>query len=143
MNLVRALPDVRAEFGCVCALARGRSLGAGSRPDSNLCRIARASAAFRSLHDVIFSHRSDIRVESARESLILNGREASGLDLNAYRSCVEDELTLGLVQRDVKLAGSLGVAGTPTAFVNGKRVEPPGSIEALEKAINVLQLDQR
>ncbi len=92
---------------------------------------------------MIFSHQSDIRVESARESLILNGREASGLDLNAYRSCVEDELTLGLVQRDVKLAGSLGVKGTPTAFVNGKRVEPPGSIEALEKAINVLQLDQR
>jgi protein-disulfide isomerase len=40
------------------------------------------------------------------------------------------------VRRDVQDGERAGVAGTPTVFVNGRRVERGGSYEALKAAID-------
>ena len=44
----------------------------------------------------------------------------AGLDLPAFRACLEDPSSLDDVRRDVRLADSLGVTSTPTTFLNGR-----------------------
>lgn len=62
------------------------------------------------------------------------------VDSPLFRACLEDEL--GMVQSGVKLATSLGVSGARTAFVNGRRIEPPGSLDAVSNAIAALKRKQ-
>lgn len=61
--------------------------------------------------------------------------EALQLDLAKWDKAYNDPATLKRIQKDVKDGESLGVAGTPSFFLNGEKLEPK-SYEDFTKAID-------
>lgn len=58
-----------------------------------------------------------------------------GLDLTAYDQAYADPATLERIRKDVADGEALGVSGTPTFFVNGKKLQPE-SVQDLIAAID-------
>lgn len=89
---------------------------------------AKRQDKFWEMHDLIFANpralnQSDF-VEHAREL---------GLDLNRFKSDLDDGELKNRVQRDLEEAQRSQVPGTPTFFINGRRahIGPPQQLEAL------------
>lgn len=56
------------------------------------------------------------------------------LDMDRFRSDMADPETTSLINRDLREGSRVGVRGTPTVFVNGKRMTQR-SLEAFSAAI--------
>jgi len=61
--------------------------------------------------------------------------ERAGLDGEALRTCVESGRFAERVQQGLEEGTRLGVSGTPTFFVNGKKLVGAQSIETFEQLI--------
>jgi protein-disulfide isomerase len=66
-------------------------------------------------HDLLFSGES---ADLSNETFLAYG-EILELDLDAFSSCLDEELIASEVEADAIYAAGLGVTGTPTFFVNG------------------------
>jgi len=62
-------------------------------------------------------------------------KDIKGLDVNSFQSCLENEMSLGLVFRDMSLASANEVNATPTLFINGHRVAGVKSADDLRQLI--------
>jgi protein-disulfide isomerase len=64
--------------------------------------------------------------------------EMAGADPAKTQVCAESSETAGRIARSVTVGQSLGVTGTPTLFINGRRVGNPGGAqyEALKSVVN-------
>jgi protein-disulfide isomerase len=69
------------------------------------------------MHDKLFAN------QTALQPAALEGYARDiGLDLARFQADMADPRTAAIIERDTDLAGSLGVTGTPAAFVNGRRL---------------------
>ena len=59
-----------------------------------------------------------------------------GVQEKDFNACLDQDKTKDRVDEDMKMAGSLGVQGTPTFFVNGKPMVGAQPVENFEKAID-------
>lgn len=62
--------------------------------------------------------------------------EALGLDMAAFNSCVEGGTHADRVQRGIEQGQSVGVSGTPTFFINGKRLVGAQPVQAFQRIID-------
>ena len=107
--------------------------------------------------DAIFSHQKEI--ESAVRKTGADGKttvddaavterlryyvEWAGADPAKIQSCAETPATAERIMRSQQLGQSIGITGTPTLFINGRRIGNPGGAqyEAL-KAVVAYEADQ-
>lgn len=92
-----------------------------------MARCAGAQGLFWEMHDAIYSlPRLSV---SALDAL----PEELGLAEGAYAACVGNEDPMEAIQADIALGRSLGVTGTPTIFVNGRKMRSfrPETIETI------------
>jgi protein-disulfide isomerase len=80
-------------------------------------RLARRGGKEAEMSDWLFAHQPSLTPDSVRAAL----RSITGRDHGAD----EYEAALAEVKQDAALGARLGVASTPTFFVNGMRVEAP------------------
>ncbi len=89
----------------------------------NACRIAAAAACaheqgkFWPFHDRVFGKGPEYKVADLESDA-----SRAGLELAAFRSCLDSGRGLELVKRDIAEGGRLGVNSTPTYFVNGVQI---------------------
>jgi len=96
--------------------ARTAALGAA-------CAQLQSSEVFWALHDQLFDNQNAISADNVRTKLVELAKGVKGLDLAAYQNCLDNDLSLGLVFRDMNLATTVNVNATPTLFINGRRLE--------------------
>lgn len=97
---------------------------------------AEAQGRFWEYHEQLVAGRDAL----AMEDLIEHGR-AAGLDVVRLRAALEDRRHRERVRSDRRLGRSLGVAGTPAFFVNGRRASSTGTDEELSRLVeHVLSL---
>lgn len=58
-----------------------------------------------------------------------------GLDIDRFRTDLEERRYAMRVARDIESGDASGVAGTPTFFINGRRHEGPPDVASLTAAI--------
>jgi len=86
-----------------------------ARPAAVAALAASAQGRFEALHARLFSGAlDDAAIEAAATE--------AGLDLGRFDEDRADPKTSGEVDRAMQLASQIGVAGTPTFFVNGRRI---------------------
>jgi protein-disulfide isomerase len=71
--------------------------------------------------------------------------ESIGLDTQAFNSCFNTNKYEADVQADFDLGKEMGVSGTPTVFVNGRRVGQGNSVpsyQEIEDAVNSIAIPQ-
>lgn len=81
---------------------------------------------FWEMHDLLFEHQRQLEEED-----ILGYAEQLGLDMDRFRTDMASTETQDRVDSDKEDGRGVGVEGTPTFFVNGRRFrEPPSSLSA-------------
>jgi protein-disulfide isomerase len=93
---------------------------ARAEPAAELALEARAQkgdAAFWAAHDMLMERRGRLDDQDLRAVAA-----ALGLDVNAAMAAVASRKHAARIAQDLALAGQLGVDGTPTFFINGRRL---------------------
>ena len=84
--------------------------------EASMC--ARDQGKFWEYHDILFQNQGDLSPAA------LNGyAQTIGLDMQAFLGCVKERVSAPLVQKDFNAGLLLGVAATPTFFINGRKIE--------------------
>jgi predicted DsbA family dithiol-disulfide isomerase len=87
------------------------------------CAQLQNADAFWSIHDQLFDHQTAITRENVHELLLDFAKSAKSLNLVQFQDCLDNQMSLGLVLRDLNLASANNVNGTPTLFINGQRIQ--------------------
>ena len=104
---------------------------------SNAFQAAEASmcayeqGAFWPYHDEIYENQANLGTE-----LYIQIATDLGLDLESFRSCLENEDYKNQVQTDIDFANSLGVRSTPTFFINGLAFIGAQPLDAFKQVID-------
>lgn len=61
--------------------------------------------------------------------------ESLKLDMNKFDTDQKSQATNSIINADVSKGKAAGVSGTPTFFINGKKIENPSDLEAFNKLI--------
>jgi protein-disulfide isomerase len=86
--------------------------------------------AFWPMHDLLLEHQQELRpVHLVRYAADL------GLDVDRFREDLRRHVGADRIADDVDSAGSSGVAGTPTFFINGRRQYGAYDIDTLTAAV--------
>lgn len=91
---------------------------------------ANAQGKFWEFHDKMFENQHALE----RKHLEQYAQDV-GLDVAKFKQALEQETYKGTVDADLALGMSVAVQGTPTLFVNGKRVDNPTDTPSVERAI--------
>lgn len=86
-----------------------------------LCAGKEGKKAYNAMQDAIFHAQREITPENLR-SQVLGFADKAGLKKAAFTQCVDKKQTAALVEADIREGDALGVASTPTIFVNGRKI---------------------
>jgi protein-disulfide isomerase/uncharacterized membrane protein len=86
------------------------------------------------MYDFIFETLANKKTFTETRAALKEGAKVLGLDLDSFNECVETARYMPKIQADIEEAVKVGLEGTPTVFVNGKKL---GNLtrEALVQAI--------
>lgn len=85
-------------------------------------RCANEQNGFWQYHDVLFGRQNEWSESQRAADLFVDYSAQAGLDRNAFGECLRSDRFQQEVSENYELGNSLGVSGTPTLFVNGKRI---------------------
>jgi protein-disulfide isomerase len=102
-----------------------------ARPAAEASLAANAQGKFWEYHDLLFKDQSKLD----RASLEASAKQV-GLDVAAFKKALDDKTFSAAVEADLKLGETVQVDGTPTLFLNGKRVADPTNFEEISKQID-------
>ena len=92
---------------------------------------ANAQGKFWELHDKMFEDQQKLD----RPSLEATAK-AVGIDVGKLKKALDDKTHAAAVDAEMKLGEQVAVDGTPTMFLNGKRVSNPTDFDAISKEID-------
>ncbi|HEY4026154.1 MAG TPA: Na+/H+ antiporter NhaA [Candidatus Dormibacteraeota bacterium] len=91
---------------------------------------AAAQGAFWEMHDLLLAHQDALRPDE-----LAGYAEQLGLDVERFEKDLRKPAGARRVSADVDSADLSGVSGTPTFFVNGRRLHGAYDIESLSRAV--------
>jgi protein-disulfide isomerase len=86
------------------------------------CVYNQQPAAFWTYHDWIFEHQAEITQENLKDRVLDWAKNQKDIDSLQLRQCIDTRATEAEVDRDLAEGKELNVDGTPTLFVNGRRI---------------------
>jgi protein-disulfide isomerase len=98
------------------------------------CAQLQGNGAFWKIHDQLFAAQSALTKDNIRTKLF-EFAQLNRLDMGRFKECMDDQMSLGLVLKDIKAASLYQVTGTPTVFVNGERIQAVQDGEKLHQII--------
>jgi protein-disulfide isomerase len=99
-------------------------------PAAQAAEAAGAQGKFWQMHDKLFAAASldDAALEQAAKEI--------GLDVKAFKAAIAAQRGAGRIQRDQDLVRSLGAGGTPTFFINGRKLVGAQPFERFQTVID-------
>ena len=97
---------------------------------------AQEQGRFWEMHDLIYQNQEEWVSSGRFERLIDGYADRVGLDRTRYQSCVQERRTWGQVLADTALGASIGLNGTPTFFVNGRRMRDTPTVDQLVRIVD-------
>jgi protein-disulfide isomerase len=86
---------------------------------------------FWEMHDLLYTNQNAwSRSTTIAKDLEVYAQEL-GLDIEKYRTDYASSLTNSIIQADIKTGQELKVTGTPTFFIDGKKIEDNNSISTV------------
>lgn len=107
---------------------------------ASVCVAEQSTDAFWKFEPMVYDHQHDIKPDTAPQQLRTFAM-AAGAAGGPYDACTQSPEAAKRVDASIAQGESLGVNGTPTLFVNGRRVVGGVSYDSLDAAIsNELEL---
>jgi protein-disulfide isomerase len=97
--------------------------GANKLAQLSVCTYKQSQEAYWGLHNYLFAHQNELPVNLSDQDIAKIAQELN-LDMTQLNSCLSSsEASLVKINRDYADGVRFGVGGTPTFFVNGKKIE--------------------
>lgn len=112
-------------------------LGQASWPPALASRCAEDQGRFWEMHDLLYARTEDWIRASNPNTVFVDFAEELGLDRTDFTTCLSERTHLEAIASSRNYGEALGVSGTPTLYVNGRRINltRDGSFQALERLI--------
>ena len=120
------MTDLREKYGNdVTFVVRYLPLHGNSMNAALAAEAAREQDKFEEMHDKLFETQAEwSHSESSKEKTFEGYAQELGLDMKQYRASLKDPAAAQRIEQSKKDAQTLGVTGTPTFFLDGKKIEP-------------------
>ncbi|MEI6225927.1 MAG: thioredoxin domain-containing protein [Deltaproteobacteria bacterium] len=99
-------------------------------PAARAAEAARLQGKFWEMHDRLFANQA-----SLSDTLYAQAARELGLDLARFQSDAASQAVLARIAADQMLAGSVGAQGTPTLFLNCRKVVGAQPVEAFQAVV--------
>ena len=86
------------------------------------CIFAQSNDAFWAYHDWVFAHQESFTPTTLKEQVLGWAKDQKGLDTAKLGACIEKKSSEPEVETEMQEARDLEVSGTPTMFINGRRI---------------------
>jgi protein-disulfide isomerase len=83
------------------------------------CVTLQKPGEFWKVHDFLFENQSQLTADNIKDKLTQFIAANVAIDQGQYWSCVDNDLAMGPVKKEMDLGQKLGVRGTPAIFING------------------------
>jgi protein-disulfide isomerase len=100
------------------------------------CAFQQSPEAFWALHDFFFENQAKLNVQNLDAHLDAFAARRAGLDAARFRTCRDTKATSYTVDASLREAAILGLANTPTLFINGRPLIGNQPREILDRLIN-------
>jgi protein-disulfide isomerase len=100
------------------------------------CVFQQAAGAFWDYHDWIYAHQSEITAENLKEKVMEWAKTSKNIDTSQLGACVDGKATESAIDKNIAEAQALEIGGTPTLFVNGRRIPNAVDWPALRNIID-------
>ena len=90
---------------------------------------------FWEMHDMLFEKQKDWSEKSNAKDIFVEYAKSLGLDLNKFKIDQDSVEIKNKVQASYQEGSDIGIAGTPTFFLDGKKMQVPSSFEEFKKEI--------
>ena len=100
------------------------------------CVFRQEPAAFWKYFDWIYAHQSDITPENLKTQVMDFAKSDAGLDGMQFGRCLDSQATAAEVNESIAQGHELNIHGTPTTFVNGRRLTDSFPWQNMEQLIN-------
>lgn len=98
-------------------------------------RCANEQGGFWAYHDLLYARQMRWTAMSDPSSFFIDVADEVGLDEGEFSSCLRSDRFAEEVTRSLRLGESMGVPGTPTLFINMRRLPQIPSFEELEAMV--------
>lgn len=126
LALYPTIEEIRAEYGDrVTFVVRYLPLHTNSVEAAQAAEAARDQGQFEAMYKALFDNATQWgHQETSQREAFFSYAEELGLDMERFEQVYDDPATLERIQQSAADAEALGVASTPTFFVDGQRLEP-------------------
>jgi protein-disulfide isomerase len=91
---------------------------------------------FWELHDALYANWSREKSGNFTEEKIIQYAESIKLDVDLFKSCLDDDRHVGTVEQDAARAEADGATATPTFIINGRKMEGAQSFRVLKHILD-------
>jgi protein-disulfide isomerase len=91
------------------------------------CVFQQKPDAFWDYHDWMYAHQPAITLDNLKDQVLGWAKDVKDLDTIKLGACIDSKATQAEVEKEIEEARALDVSGTPTMFINGRRI--PQAIE--------------
>jgi len=117
--------------------------GAGDGGESDQAANASMCAAeqdkFWEMHNTIYANWNGENMGAYSDPRLHAMAQSVGLDMPSFKECFNADEYQAEIQADFDLGRQMGVQGTPSVFVNGKKVGRPGYIATYEEIVQAVE----
>lgn len=129
-----ATGSVRFEFHHFIVVD-GNTRGTESRRAAEASECANEQGQFWNFHKLVFTNQNGEGKGAFSDRRLKAFAETLGLDTAAFNSCFDSSKYAQVVKADERMGASLGIAGTPSLFVNGRPISNPLDFSEIQGAV--------
>jgi protein-disulfide isomerase len=86
------------------------------------CVFQQNADAFWEYHDYVFAHQDAITADNLKDQVLGWAKGVKDVDAIKLGACIDNKATQAEVEKEIAEAQALDVGGTPTMFINGRRI---------------------
>jgi protein-disulfide isomerase len=101
-----------------------------AKPAAEAALAANELGKFWQMHEILFKNQQALTAADLEKYA-----KDIGLDMAKYKAAIDSHKYAAQVEQDMKQGSSLGVEGTPAAFVNGQLVSGAQPVDAFKKIV--------
>ena len=102
---------------------------------ASACALEQGNDQFWKVYDGLFAQQAQITKENL-PAKVEEIATAAGLDVPRLKECLAGRKTIDAVKADQSEAMTVGVSGTPTFFINGRRIQNTQDAGAFKQALD-------
>jgi protein-disulfide isomerase len=86
------------------------------------CVYGQNADAFWDYHDFVFAKQDTLTPETLKDQVLGWAKDNKSLDSVKLGACIDNKSTLPEVEKEMEEGRALDISGTPTLFINGRRI---------------------